>query len=48
MAQLLMRFDGSVCKLYLNDKHVMDLTKDDQEWLEKHWNDKRADRTIQN
>lgn len=46
MAQLLMRFDGDVCKVYKDGKHVMDITKDDMKWLEKHWSDKKAERII--
>lgn len=46
MVQLLMRFDDGVCKIYKDDKHVFDITKDDKEWLEKHWNDKKVVRII--
>lgn len=46
MAQLLMRFDGSVCKVYKDGKHVFDITEDDKEWLETHWKLKKAERII--
>lgn len=46
MAQLLMRFDGEVCKIYKDGNHVFDITKDDKEWLEQHWNHKKAERII--
>lgn len=46
MVQLLMRFDGDVCKLYKDGKHIMDITEDDKEWLIQHWQSKRAERII--
>lgn len=35
MVQLLMRFDGAVCKIYKDGEHVMDITPKEIEWMNK-------------